>query len=382
MSTGEPSEPTIPPPQQEPTNPTRGKGKRTAQPLLNIPRKKQASVPDEATPTPAAAIADLIGTDRPLSDADLHDIHDLIGRHLNSRENVLIGDGSDEQQDGDPGPAIPSLISPPTSTRRVPGASRFQELFPRAPLGQPQATSSLRATSGVRVQGPSAPSASLPLGSLMRSRTIQGSQPNNNTLRLDILLNHSSFLQYQRLHQTEAKLLASLTQARDQLCATLTKIAAVLEDTGDFVGGMPQWGAVTDLAAELGDAIKLVDEAVNVASQKMLFETRQISEEVAVLSGDLDLHNQLNPGNPIDIKRLKALQDMSKRVERQARPNESPEGYGQSGARERPRFRPLQAARWSAFPTNIPGPCPTVMGDSGLMATGWAHGGAAQGAGR
>ena len=216
----------------------------------------------------------------------------------------------------------------------------------------------------------------------MRTRTIQGSQPTNNTPRLDILLNHSSFLQYQRLHQTEAKLLASLTQARDQLCASLTKIAAVLEDTGDFVGGMPQWGAVTDLAAELGDAIKLVDEAVNVASQKMLFENRQISEEVAVLSGDLDLHNQLNPGNPIDIKRLKALQDMSKRVERQAWLNESTDGYGQSGACERPRFRPPQAARWSAFPTNIPGPCPTVMGDSGLMATGWAHGGAAQGAGR
>ena len=100
------------------------------------------------------------------------------------------------------------------------------------------------------------------------------------------------------------------------------------------MGGMPQWGAVSDFATELGDAIKLVDEAVNVASQKMLFETSQISEEVAVLSGDLDLHNQLNPGNPIDIKRLKALQDMSKRVERQARPNESTEGYGQSGARE------------------------------------------------
>ena len=133
---------------------------------------------------------------------------------------------------------------------------------------------------------------------------------------------------------------------------------------------MPQWGAVTDFAAELGDAIKLVDEAVNVASQKMLFETCQISEEVAILSGDLDLHNQLNPGNLIDFKRLKALQDMSKRVERQPRPNESADGNGQSGARERPRFRPPQAARWSAFPTNIPGPCPTVMGDSGLMATG------------
>ena len=113
MSTGEPSEPTIPPPQQEPTNLTRGKGK----PLPNIPRKKQASVLDEATPTPAAAIADLIGADRSLSDAGLHNIHDLIGRHLNSRENVLIGDGSDEQQDGDPGPTIPSLISPPTTTR-------------------------------------------------------------------------------------------------------------------------------------------------------------------------------------------------------------------------------------------------------------------------
>jgi hypothetical protein len=260
MSTSESLEPTIPPPQQE---------------LI-------------------------IGADRPISDAGLHNIHDLIGR-------------------------------------RVPGASRFQELFPWAPLGQPRAQeiSSLRATSGVRVQGPSPPIrfSATRFFDARRTRTIQGSQPTNNTPRLDILLNHSSFLKYQRLHQTEAKLLASLTQARDQLCATLTKIAAVPEDTGDFVGGMPQWGAITDFAAELDDAIKLVDEAVNVASQTMLFETRQISEEVAVLSGDLDLHNQLNPGNPFDIKRLKALQDMSKRVERQARLNESMDGYGQSGAR-------------------------------------------------
>ena len=75
-------------------------------------------------------------------------------------------------------------------------------------------------------------------------------------------------------------------------------------------------------AAELSDAMKLVDVAVNVASQKMLFHTRQISEEVAVLSGDHDLHNQLNPEKQIDIRCPKTLQDMSKRVGRQLRLNE------------------------------------------------------------
>jgi hypothetical protein len=69
----------------------------------------------------------------------------------------------------------------------------------------------------------------------------------------------------------------------------------------------------------------------------MLFEAHQISEEVVFLNGDLDLHNQLNPGNQIDIRCLKALQDMSKRVEL---PNESAGGYGQGVARERPRFQP------------------------------------------
>ncbi len=75
-------------------------------------------------------------------------------------------------------------------------------------------------------------------------------------------------------------------------------------------------------AAELSDAMKLVDVAVNVASQKMLFHTRQISEEVAVLSGDHDLHNQLNPEKQIDIRCPKTLQDMSKRVGRHLRLNE------------------------------------------------------------
>jgi hypothetical protein len=216
----------------------------------------------------------------------------------------------------------------------------------------------------------------------MRTRTTQGSQPAHITPRLYILPNHSSCLRYQRLHQTEAKLLASVTQGQDQLCGTHAKKIAVLEDTADLTSGMPQFNTLTDFAVKLGDAIKLVDEAVNLASQKMLFKTRQISEEVTVLSDDLDLHNQLNPGNQIDIKRFKTLQDMSKRVEYQARPNELADGYGQNGVRERLRLRPPQAARWSAFPTNIPGPCPTVMGDTGLMATGWARGGAVRGPGR
>ena len=250
MSTTEPSEPLNPSPQQEPANQTvqtRGKGKRVAQPLPNIPKKRQASIPDVPTPMPPAAIADLVGTDQPLTDADLQDIQECISRHLKSRETVMTDEGDDDQQDGDPGPAIPSLVTPPTTTRRVPATSRLQELFPRLLTGQPQVTSSLRVTPGVRTQGPPAPPTSFPLGPSMRTRAIQGAQPAHNTPRLlDILLNHSSFLQYQRLHQTEAKLLASLTQARDQLSSTQTKMVAVLEDIADSVGQMPQLGAVTE----------------------------------------------------------------------------------------------------------------------------------------
>jgi hypothetical protein len=53
-----------------------------------------------------------------------------------------------------------------------------------------------------------------------------------------------------------------------------------------------------------------------------------------------------------------------------------------SGARERHRFRQPQAAKWNAFPMNIQEPCPTVMGFSGLMATGWARGEAEHGTSR
>ena len=174
--------------------------------------------------------------------------------------------------------------------------------------GQPQGASSLQATSGVRAQEAST---SLPPGSSLRAHTTQGSQPARATPRVasDILLNHSSFLQYQRVHQTEAKLLASVTQSRDQLLSTQAKLVAILGDPLNFPSKLSQPGALTDFVTELDEAIQLVDEAVNLASQKMLFQTRQISDEVAVLSGDLDLHNQLNPHNQIDIKRLNTLYD-------------------------------------------------------------------------
>ncbi len=47
-----------------------------AQPLRNIPKKRQASIPDVSTPVPPAAIADLVGADQPLTDADLQDIQE------------------------------------------------------------------------------------------------------------------------------------------------------------------------------------------------------------------------------------------------------------------------------------------------------------------
>jgi hypothetical protein len=84
MSTTEPSEPLNPPPQQEPANQTRGTGKRVAQPLPNIPKKRQASIPDVPSSVPPAVIADLVGADQPLTDADLPDIQELIG--ISNRE--------------------------------------------------------------------------------------------------------------------------------------------------------------------------------------------------------------------------------------------------------------------------------------------------------
>ncbi len=129
MSSGEPLDSTIPLPHQEPANQTCGKGKRVAQSLPNIPKKKQASTPDEATSMPAAAITDLMGACRPIPDEDLRDLYNLIGRRLNARETEL-NDVDDDEQLGDPGPANPSL-APSASTRRVPATIRLQELFPR-----------------------------------------------------------------------------------------------------------------------------------------------------------------------------------------------------------------------------------------------------------
>ncbi len=84
MSTTEPSEPLYPPPQQEPAYQAQGKGMRVAQPLPHIPKKRQASIPDVPTSVPPAAIADLVGADQPLTDADLQGIRELIARHLKS----------------------------------------------------------------------------------------------------------------------------------------------------------------------------------------------------------------------------------------------------------------------------------------------------------
>ncbi len=53
-------------------------------------------------------------------------------------------------------------------------------------------------------------------------------------------------------------------------------MCVVLDNIVDYVGELPQTDTLTQFAAELGDAIKLVDEAVNVESQKMLFHTRQM----------------------------------------------------------------------------------------------------------
>ncbi len=113
------TEPTIPTAQQESTGETRGKGNRVAQPLPNIPRQRQASVPDEVSSMPSAALADLIDADQPHTDADLRGIQELIVRHLKSRETVMIENGCEQQQDGDPGPAVHSLVPPPVTTTRA-----------------------------------------------------------------------------------------------------------------------------------------------------------------------------------------------------------------------------------------------------------------------
>ncbi len=110
-----------------------------AQPLLNNLRKHQASAPDEASSLSLATLADLVGADQPLTEADLHGIQELTALHLKSQETAIINDGCGEQQhDGDPGPAFPSLAPPPATTKSAPVSARLQELFPWVPSGQLQ----------------------------------------------------------------------------------------------------------------------------------------------------------------------------------------------------------------------------------------------------
>ncbi len=94
----------------------------------NIPKKRQASILDVLTPLPPAAIADLVGADQPLTDADLQDIQELITRHLKSRATVMTDEGDDDQQDGDPGPAIllgSHHLRPLGVSQRQPGSRSY-----------------------------------------------------------------------------------------------------------------------------------------------------------------------------------------------------------------------------------------------------------------
>jgi hypothetical protein len=104
--------------------------------------------------------------------------------------------------------------------------------------------------------------------------------------------------------------MATAVTLRDGLCISQALLASVLEGPEDFSDN-PLFATVVQFAHSIHGFMHLTDDLVSAISQKMLFATRQISDEMAVLREDLDLHNTINPASKINIKQLKELQDMS-----------------------------------------------------------------------
>jgi hypothetical protein len=104
---------------------------------------------------------------------------------------------------------------------------------------------------------------------------------------------------------------------RDQMCIHQHSLFEVLEVSVGF--------SANPLLALLAQAshvnlinLKRFDDIIKIISQKILYASRQISDDMNGLQSDLEFHNSLNPGCSINIKQLKELQDMSKRSERQS----------------------------------------------------------------
>ncbi len=101
------------------------------------------------------------------------------------------------------------------------------------------------------------------------------------------------------------------------MCIHQHSLVEVLEGSVDFPAN-PLFALLAQASHVNLNNLERVDDIIKIISQKILYASRQISEDMNELQSDLEFHNSPNPCCPINIKQLKELQDMSKRSERQS----------------------------------------------------------------
>ena len=172
-----------------------------------------------------------------------------------------------------PAQAGPQYMSSPYAGPQyvAPGQQASPYVAPR-----PLATGRLGAPTGG--YAPTLPPAAAGTGALPHATQAQG--------QLSVLLNNASYAQYCKTNKTEGRVMATAVALRDGLCITHTQLSNALEGPEDFSTN-PLFGNLVQFAHGVDGFLRLTDDLVSSVSQQMLFSTRQISAEMAVLCDDL-----------------------------------------------------------------------------------------------
>jgi hypothetical protein len=138
--------------------------------------------------------------------------------------------------------------------------------------------------------------------------------------QIDRLKLNPSFKAYAENNKAQAKIFEEALGLRDLLILThanfLLLLQGVIAET--LADQYPSYFAETvEHAHNLEQAIKLSDETINSLSEQMMYPGLGISPNMESLKNDIDLHNALNPNHQLDIKKIKDLQEMSNKVERE-----------------------------------------------------------------
>jgi hypothetical protein len=238
---------------------------------------------------------------------------DPTGFYLDQDDPQIIGEANSFLKAPDTSrPALSSAAVQPPPPYVTPGPSAAPyTAHPAGVLGLPSRPLSYGLGRGCVPAPPGGPALMLvptPTGGLPHASQTQG--------QISVLLNNSSYTNYCQTHPTEGRIIALAISLRDLLMVSHTRATNALEGSEDL-SDYPLFGNMVQLAHGVDSCIHQTNDLVNAVSQKMLFDSRQISHELTVLHEDLELHNILNPDHQINMKQFKELLDMSKRVDRQ-----------------------------------------------------------------